>query len=161
MSSLKVVRKFSFPHEANIAKINLESVGINSHIADEHTINMQWLYSDAMGGVRLMVSEADFDAAMEILNSDEPIIICDEAFDNIDDDEDSSSLPSSSSRRNPVVIFGFNFIKWCCVLLVLRAFYYSVIASLDSQYLDSLIIFLYFGVVPLIFVYMLHKYHRK
>ena len=45
------VARFSFPHEAYIAKASLEAAGIDSFIADEHTINMQWLYSNAMGGV--------------------------------------------------------------------------------------------------------------
>ena len=65
-----VVARFSFPHEAHIAKANLESAGIQSFIADEHTVNTQWLYSNAIGGVRLMVSEEDFEEATEILSSD-------------------------------------------------------------------------------------------
>lgn len=65
-----VVARFSFPHEAYIAKANLESAGIDSFIADEHTVNTQWLYSNAIGGVRLMVSEQDLDEATEILSSD-------------------------------------------------------------------------------------------
>ncbi|GAL10927.1 hypothetical protein JCM19233_1912 [Vibrio astriarenae] len=65
-----VVARFSFPHEAHIAKANLESAGIESFIADEHTVNTQWLYSNAIGGVRLMVSEEDLEEATEILTSD-------------------------------------------------------------------------------------------
>lgn len=65
-----VVARFSFPHEAHIAKANLESAGIQSFIADEHTVNTQWLYSNAIGGVRLMVSEEDFEEATEILSCD-------------------------------------------------------------------------------------------
>ena len=65
-----VVARFSFPHEAHIAKASLDSAGIDSYIADEHTVNTQWLYSDAMGGVRLMVAEEDLDAATQILNGD-------------------------------------------------------------------------------------------
>lgn len=65
-----VVARFSFPHEAHIAKANLESAGIDSFIADEHTVNTQWLYSNAIGGVRLMVSEDDIEEATEILTSD-------------------------------------------------------------------------------------------
>ncbi|MCG6467327.1 DUF2007 domain-containing protein [Vibrio parahaemolyticus] len=64
-----VVARFSFPHEAHIAKASLESAGIESYIADEHTVNTQWLYSNAIGGVRLMVAEADADDATQILNS--------------------------------------------------------------------------------------------
>lgn len=65
-----VLARFSFPHEAHIAKANLESAGIKSFVADEHTVNTQWLYSNAIGGVRLMVSEADVEEATEILACD-------------------------------------------------------------------------------------------
>ncbi|MEH0390679.1 DUF2007 domain-containing protein [Vibrio mimicus] len=65
-----VVARFSFPHEAHIARANLESAGIESFIADDHTVNTQWLYSNAIGGVRLMVLEKDFEEATEILTSD-------------------------------------------------------------------------------------------
>ncbi|CAH0529431.1 DUF2007 domain-containing protein [Vibrio hippocampi] len=65
-----VVARFSFPHEAHIAKANLESAGIKSFVADEYTVNTQWLYSNAIGGVRLMVSEDDLEDATEILTSD-------------------------------------------------------------------------------------------
>jgi hypothetical protein len=70
MSKLVVVTKFSFPLDANIAKANLESIGIPAFIADEHTINMQWLYSDAMGGVRLFVPEQHYDEALEMIEAD-------------------------------------------------------------------------------------------
>ncbi|HAS6312173.1 TPA: DUF2007 domain-containing protein [Vibrio parahaemolyticus] len=65
-----VVARFSFPHEAHIAKASLDSAGIKCHIADEHTVNTQWLYSNAMGGVRLMVAESDAKEAKQILSSD-------------------------------------------------------------------------------------------
>ncbi|HAS8286817.1 DUF2007 domain-containing protein [Vibrio vulnificus] len=65
-----VVARFSFPHEAHIAKASLDSAGIESHIADEHTVNTQWLYSDAMGGVRLMVAESDVEEAIQLLSGD-------------------------------------------------------------------------------------------
>ena len=49
------IASFSFPHEAHIAKASLEAANIPASIADEHTINMDWLYSNALGGVRLFV----------------------------------------------------------------------------------------------------------
>ncbi len=63
-----VVARFSFPHEAHIARASLDSVGIESYIADEHTVNTQWLYSNAIGGVRLMVAESDAEDAKQILS---------------------------------------------------------------------------------------------
>ncbi len=65
-----VIARYSFPHQALLAKSSLEVAGIPCFIADEYTINMQWLYSDAMGGVRLFVEEADVEKALEVLNTD-------------------------------------------------------------------------------------------
>lgn len=45
-----VVRTFSFPYEAQIAKTQLEAFGIPVYIENEHTINMDWFYSNALGG---------------------------------------------------------------------------------------------------------------
>lgn len=67
---MKVLARFSFPHEAHIAKASLKGAGIESVIADEYTVNTQWLYSNAMGGVRLMVNAADIEIATSILNTD-------------------------------------------------------------------------------------------
>jgi len=65
---LTTIATFSFPYEAHIAKSHLESENIPAFVADEHTINMQWLYSNAMGGVRLQVPTIRADKAIEIIN---------------------------------------------------------------------------------------------
>lgn len=70
ISSLTTIASFSFPHEAQLARANLEAAGIPAFVADEHTINMQWLYSHAMGGVRLQVPTAFAKEANEILSMD-------------------------------------------------------------------------------------------
>lgn len=66
----KTIATFSFPYEAHIARAKLESEGIPAFVADEHTINMQWLYSTAMGGVRLQVSKKFVEEALTVLNQD-------------------------------------------------------------------------------------------
>ena len=43
MSALIVVARFSLPYEAQI-RASLDAAGIPAFIADEHTINMNWLY---------------------------------------------------------------------------------------------------------------------
>ena len=70
MSKLVVVGRYSFPHEAHIARASLESAGISASVADEHTINANWLYSQALGGVRLLVSAAQADEAADLLSRD-------------------------------------------------------------------------------------------
>lgn len=67
---LVTIARFSFPYEAHLARGRLESAGIPAFVADEHTINMQWLYSDAMGGVRLQVPTAYTEQAQAVLAED-------------------------------------------------------------------------------------------
>lgn len=69
-NTLVTAASFSFPHEAHIAKATLESEGIPAFVADEHTINMQWLYSNAMGGVRVQVPFKYLEQAQNILSAD-------------------------------------------------------------------------------------------
>ena len=68
---LIVVRRFRDLIEAELAQGKLESAGIDSFVADENIVRMDWFYSNAIGGLRLMVKPEDADAAVTIL--DEPI----------------------------------------------------------------------------------------
>ena len=67
---LVTIARFRLPYEAHIAWSRHDSEGIAAFVADEHTINMQWLLSDALGGVRLQVAQADVDRALAILAED-------------------------------------------------------------------------------------------
>ncbi len=67
---LITVASFSFPHEAHIAKAKLCSENIPATLADEYTIGMQWLYSDALGGVKVQVPAPFAQRAIEILAED-------------------------------------------------------------------------------------------
>jgi len=64
---LVTVSSHSLPYEAHLDRGRLESEGIPAFVADEHTINMQWLYSNALGGVRVQVPEQFAEQALEIL----------------------------------------------------------------------------------------------
>ena len=69
-SELITIASYSFPHEAHVAKANLDAAGIPAFIADEHTINMQWLFSNALGGVRVQVPAQYAEMAQEVLAQD-------------------------------------------------------------------------------------------
>lgn len=64
------VRQYSLPYEAHLDRARLESEGITALVADEHTISMQWMLSDALGGVRLRVRDVDLPRTEEILSED-------------------------------------------------------------------------------------------
>lgn len=65
-----VAETYSFPYEAQIAKTQLEAADIPARIENEHTINMDWLYSNALGGVRLLVPDRYFEQAQALLAQD-------------------------------------------------------------------------------------------
>lgn len=105
-----VIARFLFPHEAHIAKASLEAAGILSHLADEHTVNVQWLYSNAMGGVRLMVAEQHAEQARDILSSDfsqavEDSHICSEGADACPHCGSHELLPYTKGKRPTFVVF--------------------------------------------------------
>lgn len=70
---LITVARYSLPYEAHLARARLEAEDIPAFVMDEHTINMQWLYSNALGGVRLQVPQGfEADAAAVLAENREP-----------------------------------------------------------------------------------------
>lgn len=64
---LVTVATFNQPTEAHILKGRLEAEGIPCFLGDEHIIAAQPLYSIAVGGVKLQVTEGDVEEALEML----------------------------------------------------------------------------------------------
>jgi Putative prokaryotic signal transducing protein len=79
-----VVARFSKPEEAHLLRMRLEAGGIQAFIRDENTIQIDWLYSNALGGVRVEVAEEDEAATRELLAADHGI-----------SEQDSASVTSS------------------------------------------------------------------
>lgn len=79
---LVTIATFSRPMEAHLTRMRLESEGIECFIGDEYTVAANWLFSNAVGGVKLKVRESDAQEAAEILQQ-EPADI-----DSIEMDED-------------------------------------------------------------------------
>ncbi len=50
-----------------MARAELEANGIHAAVFEENTVSAQWLYAQAMGGMRLMVCRGDASRAAEIL----------------------------------------------------------------------------------------------
>jgi len=65
---LVTVRRFRDLHEALLAKGSLDSAGIESFLADDNMVHMDWLMSNLLGGVKLRVESANLEAANEILD---------------------------------------------------------------------------------------------
>jgi hypothetical protein len=56
--------------EAYLAQSKLESEGIDVFVFDDKLVGVNWLYSNAVGGVKLKVKESDARRAMEALRED-------------------------------------------------------------------------------------------
>ena len=57
------------PVEAHLIRCRLEAEGVDAFVADEHIVSMQWLYSAAVGGVKVQVHAGDADRARAILDA--------------------------------------------------------------------------------------------
>ena len=65
-----IIARFDSMPEAHIAMGRLEAEGIESWLADEHLVQTDWLYSIAVGGIKLQVRSELAQRALEILNTD-------------------------------------------------------------------------------------------
>ena len=90
---IRTVATYSFPHEAHIARARLEADGIPAFVADEHTINMQWLYSHALGGVKVQVPESYREEAITSLSQDYSDLLIEQ------EGEDVWSCPECGSEK--------------------------------------------------------------
>ena len=61
------VASFSKPEEAHLLRLRLEAGGVPAFVQDENMVQMDWMYSNAIGGVRVQIAEEDVARAKEIL----------------------------------------------------------------------------------------------
>ena len=55
--------------EAHLARAKLESEGIFALVLDDQTASINWIYSSALGAVRLQVREEDSERAIQLLET--------------------------------------------------------------------------------------------
>jgi hypothetical protein len=70
--NLVLLRRFRDIPEALLAKGKLDAFGIECFLADENMVRMDWLISNLLGGVKLLVEPSDFTRASRILNEPAP-----------------------------------------------------------------------------------------
>lgn len=63
---METVARFYKGEEAHLFRSYLESEGITAHVYDEYTPQIHWLYTQAIGGILVVVSGEDFEAATDI-----------------------------------------------------------------------------------------------
>ena len=67
MQNLVTIWSFPYQHQMLIIRGRLEAEGIETFVQDELTIQIDPLYSNALGGIKLMVQQQDAERANEIL----------------------------------------------------------------------------------------------
>jgi len=67
MQTWKEAISLTLPTEAHLIQGYLASEGIESILKDELTTQVNNFYSNALGGVKVMVSEDDYESALQIL----------------------------------------------------------------------------------------------
>jgi len=69
-SELVPIASFRDVLDAELAASSLAAAGIEAQLADDGVVGVAWTYSVAVGGVKVMVSRSDVDAARGILDAD-------------------------------------------------------------------------------------------
>jgi hypothetical protein len=67
---MKTLASFNLPMDAYLLRSRLEGSGIASYIRDENLVTLDWLYSNAVGGVKVDVMDEDYEQALELLEAD-------------------------------------------------------------------------------------------
>jgi hypothetical protein len=67
-----MLRRYRDLPEATVAQSVLESAGIESFLADDNLVRMDWFYSNLIGGVKLFVPEKDAEIARTLLEQSTP-----------------------------------------------------------------------------------------
>jgi len=70
MSLGTIIARYDGMPEAHIAMGRLAAEGIDAWLADEHLVQTDWLYSIAVGGIKLRVADEDAERAVIILETD-------------------------------------------------------------------------------------------
>jgi hypothetical protein len=66
------IRRYRDLPQAAMAQSILDSAGIESFLADANLVRMDWFYSNAVGGIKVVVREEDAEDARKILEQEIP-----------------------------------------------------------------------------------------
>ena len=67
--TMTTAARFDFPEFAHLARTVLADHEIEAFVFDENIVQLNWAYSYAVGGVRLVVSPEDHAEAVKVLQS--------------------------------------------------------------------------------------------
>jgi hypothetical protein len=90
---LVTIAQCSLPAQAVAMRLRLEAAGMAVFLADEFTVTMDWLLSNAIGGVKVQVAEPDAIRACELLGIDPPEELLGETEDEPEEQDPGEEDP--------------------------------------------------------------------
>lgn len=87
MNDFETIESFNNYVDAHFAKQKLEEHEILCYLADENTVAIKWIISNAVGGIKLRVPAADKERAIAILKQKEEAIAIDHTIEIREGDE--------------------------------------------------------------------------
>lgn len=115
--TLTQIASFSDPYVAHLAKLQLESAGIVAVLDGEHHVAMDWMISNAVGGVKLLVDDCDQEAALAVLNEAAAEIDDAQTGDETPDDSPGIPCPSCGSTDTFRMRLNRKWVFWSLLLL--------------------------------------------
>lgn len=106
----ELIGSYQYSSEAIIFKGKLESEGIEVFMRDNHTVDANPLYSNAIGGVKLFVNSKDYSKAKDIISQVSPysvdenskLLKCPKC------DTQQIDMVTSVKELKSLVLFGFS-----------------------------------------------------
>ena len=98
--------------EAHLARSKLEREGIRAYLADENIVNLDWFYTQAVGGVKVQVEAHDVARAREVLRAKPEETGAPRAIEGY-------TCPACGSEDVRLNLFGLRlsfFFLWLCAL---------------------------------------------
>jgi hypothetical protein len=68
-TSMKTLAAFSKPIDAHLLIARLKGNGITAFARDENVVTLDWLMSNAIGGVKVDVADEDYERAVAVMDS--------------------------------------------------------------------------------------------
>lgn len=97
--------------EANLLLSTLESQGIEAYLKDENTINANPMYAQAIGGIRIMVKQDQYEIAHQIVQeiraTDTPPIASEEVDEEWEEYQKQAAIGGRKATIATYVVAGF------------------------------------------------------
>ncbi|MTI29386.1 DUF2007 domain-containing protein [Xanthovirga aplysinae] len=117
MEKLVTIATFQNPVQANIYKGKLEAANIYCFLADENIVSVNWLFSNAIGGIKLQVAEKDAEKAKLLLEDNPKNAPSPEEDESINPSKNTVQCPKCRSLNIRKEKFSKEVASWSLIFL--------------------------------------------